>query len=61
MEFVRGNRALRDHADAGEDVHLFEQETGGLRYFGQMSAPVTKSARACSIGAGSHGERSSSS
>ena len=36
MQFVRGNLALRDHAQHGEDVHLFEQEPGGLRYFGQM-------------------------
>jgi hypothetical protein len=32
MAFVRGNRALRDHA---ENVHLFEQEPEELRYFGQ--------------------------
>ena len=36
MEFVRGNLALRDHADAGEDLHLFEQVAGGLRYVGQF-------------------------
>jgi 5-methylcytosine-specific restriction protein A len=36
MEFVRGNRALRDHAGNGEDVHLFEDDPGGLRYYGQM-------------------------
>jgi 5-methylcytosine-specific restriction protein A len=36
MEFVRGNLALRDHAENGEDVHLFEQETAGLRYRGQF-------------------------
>jgi 5-methylcytosine-specific restriction enzyme A len=36
MEFVRGNRALRDHAEAGEDVHLFEQLDEGLRYRGQV-------------------------
>lgn len=35
MEFVRGNLALRDHAENGEDVHLFEQEAAGLRYKGQ--------------------------
>jgi 5-methylcytosine-specific restriction enzyme A len=38
MEFVRGNLALRDHAENGEDVHLFEQEPGGLRYVGQFVA-----------------------
>jgi hypothetical protein len=31
-----GNLALRDHADNGEDVHLFDQEPEGLRYRGQM-------------------------
>jgi 5-methylcytosine-specific restriction protein A len=36
MEFVRGNLALRDHAENGEDVHVFAQEPGGLRYVGQM-------------------------
>ena len=36
MEFVRGNVALRDHTEAGEDVHLFEQVAGGLRYVGQF-------------------------
>jgi 5-methylcytosine-specific restriction enzyme A len=37
MTFVRGNRALRDHVDDGEDVHLFEQEPTGLRYVGQVT------------------------
>lgn len=36
MLFRSGNKALRDHAENGEDVHLFEQEPGGLRYYGQM-------------------------
>jgi 5-methylcytosine-specific restriction protein A len=36
MEFVRGNLALRDHAENGEDVHVFDQEPDGLRYRGQM-------------------------
>jgi 5-methylcytosine-specific restriction protein A len=36
MAFVRGNVALRDHADNGEDVHLFEHEPGRLRYVGQF-------------------------
>ena len=36
MHFVRGNLALRDHAENGEDVHLFEQEPAGLRYVGQV-------------------------
>jgi 5-methylcytosine-specific restriction protein A len=36
MEFVRGNKALRDHAENGEDVHLFEHEPNCLRYVGQF-------------------------
>jgi 5-methylcytosine-specific restriction protein A len=37
MEFVRGNLALRDHSENGEDVHLFEQvQPSGLRYVGQV-------------------------
>jgi 5-methylcytosine-specific restriction protein A len=36
MQFARGNLALRDHAENGEDVHLFEQGPDGLRYRGQM-------------------------
>lgn len=36
MEWVRGNLAIRDHAENGEDVHLFEQVSDGLRYEGQM-------------------------
>jgi hypothetical protein len=37
LEFVRGNRALRDHAEKGEDVHVFEQvQPSGLRYEGQF-------------------------
>ena len=36
MQFIHGNRALRDHAERGEDVHLFEQEPAGLRYIGQV-------------------------
>jgi 5-methylcytosine-specific restriction protein A len=37
MTFIRGNKALRDHAETGEDVHLFEQVWRGLSYVG----PVT--------------------
>jgi 5-methylcytosine-specific restriction protein A len=36
MVFLRGNKAMRDHASNGEDVHLFEQARDGLRYYGQM-------------------------
>jgi hypothetical protein len=30
MDFVQGNLALRDDAENGEDVHLFEQRRRGL-------------------------------
>ena len=33
---VRGNLALREDAENGEDVHVFEQVREGLRYDGQM-------------------------
>jgi 5-methylcytosine-specific restriction enzyme A len=33
MEWVRGNRAIRD---SGKDLHLFEEAEGGLRYWGQL-------------------------
>lgn len=33
MEWVRGNRAIRD---SGKDLHLFEEVAGGLRYRGQL-------------------------
>lgn len=36
MEFVRGNKALRDHVENGKEVHLFEQAQGGLRYVRQV-------------------------
>ena len=37
MEFVRANAAIRDHANNGEDLHLFLQVgAGGVRYEGQM-------------------------
>jgi 5-methylcytosine-specific restriction protein A len=36
MQWLRGNVALRDHAENGEDVHLFEQIASGLRYVGQF-------------------------
>ena len=36
MSFVRGNRAIRDHAQAGRDLHLFEKvPPAHLRYRGQ--------------------------
>lgn len=36
MVWQRGNVALRDHAESGEDVHLFARVEGGLRYVGQF-------------------------
>jgi 5-methylcytosine-specific restriction protein A len=37
MDFVRGNRAVRDHAVEGKDLHLFEnQGNGTLEYLGQF-------------------------
>jgi 5-methylcytosine-specific restriction protein A len=33
MKWVRGNRAIRD---SGKDIHLFEDVTGGIRYWGQL-------------------------
>lgn len=38
MQFVRGNRAILDHAVNGRDLHLFEEVKGGfLRYLGPMT------------------------
>jgi 5-methylcytosine-specific restriction enzyme A len=37
MEFVRGNRAVRDHAASGRDLQLFEKvPPAHLRYLGQF-------------------------
>jgi 5-methylcytosine-specific restriction enzyme A len=39
MSFIKANRALRDHAETGKDVHLFEEvreKRGFVRYRGQM-------------------------
>jgi len=37
MTFVRGNLAIRDHAENGKDLHLFEYvRRGYVRYTGQM-------------------------
>lgn len=42
MEFVRGNRAIRDHAEDGKDLHLFAQtpDKRFVRYEGQMAYNV---------------------
>jgi 5-methylcytosine-specific restriction protein A len=37
MQFVRGNRAIRDHVAEGKDLHLFRYvERGYVEYLGQM-------------------------
>jgi 5-methylcytosine-specific restriction protein A len=37
MEFNRGNRAVRDHAPNGKDIHLFSYvRTGHVQYISQM-------------------------
>ena len=37
MRFDRGNSAIRDHADRGKTLHLFEKATrGDVRYVGEM-------------------------
>jgi 5-methylcytosine-specific restriction protein A len=38
MRFVAGNRAIRDHAQSGKDLHVFEivPKRQGVRYIGQM-------------------------
>jgi 5-methylcytosine-specific restriction enzyme A len=42
MEFVRGNRAIRDHALDGKDLHLFQDlgEGEGYRYLGRFACPT---------------------
>ena len=39
MEFVRGNRAIRDHATDGKDLHLFQSlgKSGDYRYLGRFA------------------------
>jgi 5-methylcytosine-specific restriction enzyme A len=37
MQFVRGNRAIRDHLENGTDIHLFEYiRQGFVEYIGEM-------------------------
>lgn len=37
MEFVRGNRAIRDHAKDGKDLYLFQYVSSGyVRFIGQV-------------------------
>jgi 5-methylcytosine-specific restriction enzyme A len=38
MEFIGGNRAIRDHALEGKDIHLFQalSRGGGYRYLGRF-------------------------
>jgi 5-methylcytosine-specific restriction protein A len=42
MEFVRGNRAIRDHALDGKDLHLFQSlsKGAGYRYLGRFTCPT---------------------
>jgi len=42
MEFVRGNRAIRDHALEGKDLHLFQSlsKGAGYRYLGRFTCPT---------------------
>jgi 5-methylcytosine-specific restriction enzyme A len=42
MEFVRGNRAIRDHALDGKDLHLFQSlsKGEGYRYLGRFTCPT---------------------
>ena len=37
MKFTRGNRAIRDHAEDGKDLHLFESLGKGHRYLGMFA------------------------
>jgi len=37
MEFVRGNKAVRDHAKLGKQLLLFEKVPGGLKYRGEYA------------------------
>jgi hypothetical protein len=38
MEFIRGNRAIRDHVASGKELHLFEAiGNGDVRYINQMT------------------------
>ncbi len=37
MQFVRGNKAIRDHMQNGKELHLFKQaERAHVEYIGQM-------------------------
>src|SRR5829696_4057435 len=42
MDFVRGNRAIRDHALDGKDLHLFQSlgKGEGYRYLGRFACPT---------------------
>lgn len=38
MEFIRGNRAIRDHADGGKEIYLFETiGSGEVQYVSEMT------------------------
>jgi 5-methylcytosine-specific restriction enzyme A len=42
QQFTHGNRAIRDHAKAGKDLHLFESlgKGQGYRYLGMFACPT---------------------
>lgn len=43
QQFVRGNRAIRDHAADGRELHLFERHgTGTYKYVGQFAVSSHK-------------------
>ncbi len=43
MEFVRGNRAIRDHKENGKSLHLFEYASmGHVEYIGEMKYKTHK-------------------
>jgi 5-methylcytosine-specific restriction enzyme A len=45
MEFTSGNKAVRDHLDEGEELHLFESlpaPGGRVRYIGEMVCTGTR-------------------
>jgi 5-methylcytosine-specific restriction enzyme A len=43
QQFVRGNRAIRDHAANGKELHLFERHgSGTYKYLGQFAVKSHK-------------------
>lgn len=51
QEFVRGNRAIRDHAANGKELHLFERHgTGTYKYVGKFAVSSAKVVKAKDTG-----------